>query len=58
LTKGHVRVSTDPLNKGQTTVAPEGTTASPLWLEASQINVAVKVDHAKLKDLYIDTYAL
>lgn len=58
ITSGHVRVSTDPLNKGQTTVAPEGTTASPLWLEASQINVAVKVDHPKLKDLYTSTYAL
>lgn len=58
ITSGHVRVSTDPLNKGQTTVAPEGTTASPLWLEASQIKVAVKVDHPKLKDLYTSTYAL
>ena len=58
LKRGHVRVSTDPLNRGQTSVAPEGTTASPLWLEASQIDVAVEVDHARLKDLYVKTYAL
>lgn len=58
LQRGNVRVSTDPLNRGQTTVAPMGTTASPLWLEASTIDVAVKVDHAKLSQLYIDTYAL
>lgn len=57
LKRGHVRVSTDPLNRGQTTVAPEGTTASPLWLEASQIDVAVKVDHDSLRQLYLDTYA-
>lgn len=58
LQRGHVRVSTDPLNKGQTSVAPEGSTASPLWLEASQINVAIDVDHGKLRQLYVDTYAL
>lgn len=57
LKRGHVRVSTDPLNRGQTTVAPAGTTASPLWLEASQIDVAVKVDHDSLRQLYLDTYA-
>ncbi|MCV2883462.1 nucleoside hydrolase [Aestuariibacter sp. AA17] len=54
---GHARVSTDPLNKGQTTVAPAGTTASPLWLEAATINVAVDVDHDRLRQLYLDTYA-
>lgn len=58
LTRGHVRVATDPLNKGQTAVAPIGSTMSPLWLEASQINVATDVDHAKLRKLYVDTYAL
>lgn len=58
MTKGHARVSTDPLNRGQTSVAPIGTTMSPLWLEASTINVATDVDHDKLRKLYVDTYAL
>ncbi|MEP4889023.1 MAG: nucleoside hydrolase [Aliiglaciecola sp.] len=56
-TRGHARVSTDPLNKGQTTVAPEGSTPSPLWLEAQQIDAATKVDHDRLRKLYIDTYS-
>ncbi len=58
LTEGHARVSTDPLNRGQTSVAPIGTTMSPLWLEAATIDVATKVDHARLRQLYLDTYAL
>ena len=58
LTEGHIRVATDPLNKGQTTVAPLGSTASPLWLDAKVIKVATKVDHPKLEQLFIDTYAL
>lgn len=58
LTRGHARVSTDPLNKGQTSVAPIGSTMSPLWLEATEINVATDVDHDKLRQLYVDTYAL
>lgn len=57
-TRGHARVSTDPLNRGQTSVAPIGSTMSPLWLEASQIDVATKVDHDRLRQLYLDTYAL
>ncbi|GAA0859068.1 nucleoside hydrolase [Aliiglaciecola litoralis] len=57
-TRGHARVSTDPLNRGQTSVAPIGTTMSPFWLEASQIDVATKVDHDRLRKLYLDTYAL
>ncbi len=57
LTEGNVRVSTDALNRGQTIVAPEGTTASPLWLEANKIKVATGVDHGKLEQLFIDTYA-
>lgn len=57
ITYGHARVSTDPLNKGQTTIAPEGTTMSPLWLDAKTIGVATKVDHARLTQLYLDTYA-
>lgn len=57
MTRGHARVSTDPLNRGQTSVAPIGSTMSPLWLEASQIDVATKVDHAALSKLYLDTYA-
>lgn len=58
ITEGYCRVSTDPLNKGQTSVAPEGSTASPLWLNAKKIKVATKVDHPKLEQLFIDTYAL
>jgi inosine-uridine nucleoside N-ribohydrolase len=55
---GHARVSTDPLNIGQTTIAPSGTTTSPDWLNAKQINVAVKVDDERLTKLYLDTYKL
>lgn len=58
LTEGHVRVSTDALNRGQTSFAPLGTTMSPLWLEAKKIKVATKVDHPRLEQLFIDTYAL
>ena len=58
LTEGHVRVGTGPLDRGQTVVAPLGTTPSPLWTEANTIKVATKVDHAKLEQLFVDTYAL
>ncbi|MEW9797258.1 nucleoside hydrolase [Alteromonas sp. CYL-A6] len=58
LTEGHVRVGTGPLDRGQTAVAPKGTTPSPLWTEANTIKVATKVDHARLEQLFIDTYAL
>ncbi|RDV29098.1 nucleoside hydrolase [Alteromonas aestuariivivens] len=58
LTEGHARVSTDPLNRGQTSVAPAGTTASPDWLNASTIKVATKVDASALEKLFIETYAL
>lgn len=58
LTEGYARVSTDALNRGQTIIAPEGTTESPLWLEAQKVKVATKVDHKKLEQLFIDTYAL
>jgi len=56
-TEGHIRVGTDELNRGQTSVAPQGTTTSPLWLNAQKINVATKVDHPGLTQLFIDTYA-
>jgi inosine-uridine nucleoside N-ribohydrolase len=56
-TEGTVRVSTDALNQGQTIVAPPGTTASPLWLEAQSIKVATSADHPRLEKLFIDTYA-
>jgi inosine-uridine nucleoside N-ribohydrolase len=58
LQRGHVRVSTDPLNIGQTSVALPNTTTSPDWLNAQQINVAVKVDSQRLTKLYTDTYGL
>jgi len=53
---GHARVSTDPLNIGQTSVALPGTTTSPDWLNAQQINVATQVDKVRLTQLYLDTY--
>ena len=58
LTEGNVRVSTDSLNKGQTIFAPYGSTASPDWTNAASINVATKVDHPRLTQMFIDTYAL
>lgn len=57
LTEGHARVATDPLNRGQTMIAPAGTTASPLWLEAQTIKVATQVDRDGLEQLFVDTYA-
>jgi inosine-uridine nucleoside N-ribohydrolase len=58
LKRGHARVSTDPLNIGQTSVALPNTTESPDWLNARQINVAVKVDRQRLTQHYLDTYQL
>lgn len=58
LKTGHARVSTDPLNQGQTSIALPNTTASPDWLEAQTIKVATKVNNQQLTQLYIDTYAL
>jgi inosine-uridine nucleoside N-ribohydrolase len=58
LTEGNVRVSTDSLNKGQTIFAPYGSTASPDWTNAASIKVATKVDHPRLTQMFIDTYAL
>lgn len=55
-TRGHARVSTDPLNIGQTSIAPQNTTTSPDWLNARQINVAVKVNAEALTQLYNETY--
>lgn len=54
----HARISTDPLNIGQTIIALPGTTKSPEWLNAKQINVAVSVDEKRLTKLYLDTYKL
>jgi inosine-uridine nucleoside N-ribohydrolase len=56
LQTGHARVSTAPLNIGQTSVALPNTTTSPDWLNAQSINVATKVDNARLTQLYLDTY--
>jgi inosine-uridine nucleoside N-ribohydrolase len=56
LQTGHGRVSTDPLNIGQTSVALPNTTTSPDWLNAQTINVATKVDNARLTQLYLNTY--
>ena len=57
LKRGHARVSTDPLNIGQTSVALPNTTTSPDWLNAQQINVATKVDSQRITQLYLDAYA-
>ena len=56
LQTGQGRVSTDPLNRGQTSIALPNTTASPDWLNAQTVNVATKVDNQKLTQLYVDTY--
>jgi inosine-uridine nucleoside N-ribohydrolase len=58
LQTGHARVSTDPLNIGQTSIALPNTTTSPDWLNAQKINVATKVDNERLTQFYIDTYTL
>lgn len=58
LQTGYGRVSTDPLNRGQTSIALPNTTTSPDWLNAQQINVATKVNNSLLTQLYIDTYSL
>ena len=58
LQTGHARVSTDPLNIGQTSVALPNTTASPDWLNAREIKVATKVDNERITQLYLDTYKL
>lgn len=58
MTRGHMRIGTSELDKGQTAFAPIGTTQSPLWLESKQVNVATKVDHTRLTELFTSTYAL
>ena len=58
ITRGHARVGTGELDRGQTVVAPAGSTPSPLWTEAQMIDVATDVNHEKLEQLFIDTYAL
>lgn len=58
LTEGQARVGTSELDRGQTVIAPAGSTTSPLWTEAQSIKVATKVEHDKLEQLFIDTYAL
>jgi inosine-uridine nucleoside N-ribohydrolase len=57
MTRGNIRVGTDELHKGQTSFAPGGSTMSPFWLDSNTVNVATKVDHAKLSELFISTYA-
>ncbi|KXI28052.1 nucleoside hydrolase [Paraglaciecola hydrolytica] len=54
---GHARVSTDPLNIGQTSIAPVNSTTSADWLNARQIKVATQVDIQRITQLYLDTYA-
>ncbi|MGB3725298.1 MAG: nucleoside hydrolase [Glaciecola sp.] len=58
MTPGHMRVGTGELDRGQTAFAPLNSTPSPLWLEAQQANVATKVDHNSLTELFVSTYAL
>ena len=53
---GHARVGTGELDLGQTVIALPGSTMSPLWTQAQQVHVATKVDHARLTQLFIDTY--
>jgi inosine-uridine nucleoside N-ribohydrolase len=58
MTPGHMRISTDNLNKGQTTFTPEKSTMSHLSQGTPVINVATKVDHAEISKLFVSTYAL
>jgi inosine-uridine nucleoside N-ribohydrolase len=58
LQTGKARVSTDPLNIGQTSVALPNTTTSPDWLNAQSVKVATKVDNVRLTQLYLSTYDL
>ena len=58
MTSGHMRIGTDHLHKGQTSFAPENTTMSPDWLDTHMVNVATKVDHEALSELFVGTYAL
>lgn len=57
-TRGNIRISTDPLNRGQTVVAPVGSTPSPLWNEAQFVQAATGVKHEELFAFFVDTYAL
>ncbi|MFC4700250.1 nucleoside hydrolase [Glaciecola siphonariae] len=56
MTEGHLRVGTDPLHKGQTSFAPNGSTTSELWLNMPKLKVATAVDHPRLTQLFIDVY--
>lgn len=58
MTPGNMRIGTGELDKGQTAFAPYGSTPSPLWIDQGDTNVATKVNHKALTDLFIDTYAL
>lgn len=58
ITSGHARVGTGELDRGQTVIAPAGSTPSPLWNDANIVDVAVDVDHEKLEQLFVSTYAL
>lgn len=58
MTEGHMRIGTDELHKGQTSFAPLNSTMSPHWLETNTVNVATKVDHEQLSELFVSTYAL
>lgn len=56
MTKGHLRIGTDPLHRGQTSFAPIGSTTSELWLNTPLVNVATSVDHPRITQLFIDVY--
>ena len=58
MTPGHMRIGTDNLHKGQTSFAPKNTTMSSFWLDTNMLNVATKVNHAALSQLFVNTYAL
>ena len=57
MTRGQMRIGTDPLHRGQTSFAPLGTTTSEFWTNMPELNVATGVDHPALTNLFIDTYA-
>lgn len=55
---GKVKVACDELCYGQTVFSPEGTGLRAPWNEGPYVDVAVEVDAERLKQLYLDTYAV
>lgn len=57
-TQGHAKIGVGEVDRGQTSIAPTGTTPSPIWLDAPKVNVATHFEHTALVELLIQTYSL